>query len=129
MPLSRIAKVVVRFSPLTPEARSAREFLARISSGKARASNPQCEIVTSLRVAASTPTVSVTYTATKQTETIDTSSLTADRIFERMQSITDELDSSETLSKIGGTSSKLSSMWDAARNDAGASRRSEPVQG
>jgi large subunit ribosomal protein L53 len=44
MQLKQIARIVVRFSPWEGDARSAREFLARITSASARASNPECKV-------------------------------------------------------------------------------------
>lgn len=42
--LAGISKIVVRFSPSSPLARPAREFLARVGCSKARATNPSCEV-------------------------------------------------------------------------------------
>lgn len=49
MHLKQISRIVVRFSPWTGEARSAREFLARVTSAPARASNPDCKVDTKIR--------------------------------------------------------------------------------
>lgn len=51
MNLEKITRVVVRFSPWTGNAASAREFLARACSRKAQTSNPNCEISSSIRCA------------------------------------------------------------------------------
>ncbi len=44
MKLKQISRILVQFSPWTGEARSAREFLARVTSAPARASNPDCKV-------------------------------------------------------------------------------------
>ena len=49
MQLKQIARVLVQFSPYTGTARSAREFLARVNSNAARASNPECLVQAQLR--------------------------------------------------------------------------------
>ena len=128
MPFSRLTKVIVKFSPFSQEARAAREFLARLSSGKARASNPQCDVVASLRLSAIAPSVTLVYAGNNQVHTFETTHMTADRMFERMKSLSDEMDSSEILSKLGGHSSRLTSVWDTGRNNAGNARKSEPAQ-
>lgn len=46
MQLKQISRILVQFSPWTGEARSAREFIARVTSDAARASNPECSVVT-----------------------------------------------------------------------------------
>jgi hypothetical protein len=127
--LAGISSLVVRFSPLQPGAKAAREFVARITAAKIRATNPQCEIVTKLRVAATAPSVIVTHAASKQTETIDISGLSADRIFERLRSLSDNGATSEIMKNFGGTGSTLSSDWDAGRNNAGTSTRQMIVPG
>ena len=42
--LAGLSKIVVRFSPASPLARPAREFLARVGCSKARATTPSCEV-------------------------------------------------------------------------------------
>lgn len=44
MKLKQISRILVQFSPWTGEARSAREFLARVTSAPAHASNPDCKV-------------------------------------------------------------------------------------
>jgi hypothetical protein len=47
---SQISRILVQFSPYTGQARSAREFLARVTSQPARQSNPDCEVQARVRV-------------------------------------------------------------------------------
>ena len=48
--LKQLQRVLVQFSPWSGEGRSAREFLSRLQSPKAQASNPDCKIETRIRV-------------------------------------------------------------------------------
>ena len=50
MVLKHLSKVVVQFSPLTGNSRSAREFLARVTSPSAKASNPDCGLDARVRI-------------------------------------------------------------------------------
>lgn len=49
MNLGQLSRVVVQFSPWTGNARSAREFLSRVTSRRATESNPSCEIKSFVR--------------------------------------------------------------------------------
>jgi hypothetical protein len=51
MQLQRISKILVQFSAWSAEAKSAREFLTRVSSANTRKSNPQCQVEAVLRSA------------------------------------------------------------------------------
>ena len=81
-----------------------------------------------MRVSPTSPSVTVVYAGSNQVHTFETTNMTADRMFERMRSLSNEMDSSEILSKLGGQSSRLTSVWDTGRNDAGSARKSEPAQ-
>jgi hypothetical protein len=49
MQLKNISRIVVQFSPFAENTSSVREFLARITSKRARESNPGCQVVTRVR--------------------------------------------------------------------------------
>lgn len=51
MQLKHISKILVQISPMGGHARSAREFLARATSRKSLATNPQCDIKHNVRCA------------------------------------------------------------------------------
>ena len=53
--LKQLQRVLVQFSPWTGEGRSAREFLSRLQTVKAQASNPDCKIESRIRVKGSNP--------------------------------------------------------------------------
>lgn len=105
MSLSRISSIAVQFSPWVAEARGARDFLARISSIRARKSNPDCKITNTIRLSGK-PTIKVQFT-NKKAETIDASDLSAPQIIERLQSLSNEMDSAETLQKVGVANVRL----------------------
>ncbi|KAK9825348.1 hypothetical protein WJX81_001064 [Elliptochloris bilobata] len=42
--LSKITRILINFVPWSGEARCAREFLSRVSGGKAVATNPECDV-------------------------------------------------------------------------------------
>ena len=121
--LSQLSKIVVRFSPWKPGSKAAREFLSRITAAKVKAANPQCEVLTELRTAVESPSITVTHAASKTTETIVISGLTVDRIIERLRNLSDEGGSTVVMAGFGGKGDKLSSTWDLGRNDAGTARR------
>lgn len=52
MQLKGLSRVLVQFSPWNGQARSAREFLARVTSGPAVATNPDCKVEYRLRCGA-----------------------------------------------------------------------------
>ena len=121
--LSQFSKIVVRFSPWQPGSKAAREFLSRITATKIKAANPQCEVLTDVRLAADSLSITVTHAASKKAETIVISGLTVDRIAERLRSLSDDGASTGLMAKVGGKGDKLSSTWDMGRNDAGTARR------
>jgi len=49
MQLKQISRILVQFSPYTGQARSAREFLARVTSAPAKATNPDCQVEAKVR--------------------------------------------------------------------------------
>lgn len=49
MQLKQISRVLVQFSPWQGSGRSAREFLARVTSKPAAASNPDCKVESRVR--------------------------------------------------------------------------------
>ena len=103
MSLARITRIAVRFSPWLTDCRSARDFLARITS--AQGTNPDCQITTQLRVSGR-PSVTVEY-SNKRSDTFDTSGLSAPQILARLRSLSDEMDTSDILSKVGVANTKL----------------------
>jgi len=88
--LAGLSKIVVRFSPSSPLARPAREFLARVGCSKARATNPGCEVRAELLdpyspSASSSPgTVEVVSSDKKTAVVIDTGGLSAEGIVQRV---------------------------------------------
>ncbi|KAM9340551.1 large ribosomal subunit protein mL53 [Symphorus nematophorus] len=59
--LKAVKKIAVKFSPFESNVRSTREFLAMVGSEKARATNMNCEVVTTVKHDKSEPVVDITY--------------------------------------------------------------------
>ena len=96
--LAGLSKIVVRFSPSSPLARPAREFLARVGCSKARATNPSCEVraeLTDDNGGASSPSTSGSagagtvevLSSDKTSATIDASGLSAEGIVQRVLAV------------------------------------------
>uniref|UniRef100_A0A1A7Y2V8 Large ribosomal subunit protein mL53 n=2 Tax=Iconisemion striatum TaxID=60296 RepID=A0A1A7Y2V8_9TELE len=59
--LKAVKKIAVQFCPFESNVRSTREFLAVVGSEKTRATNMNCEVVTTVKHDKSEPVVDVTY--------------------------------------------------------------------
>lgn len=121
MPLSRVAKIVVQFSPLSPGGRSVREFLNRITTRKAAASNPDCEVLTRVRVKGDA-FCRIEYKNGLSDE-FETAKLKAEDIFERMKHAAEEMDTKEVMKKAGLDTSGLRSQWSGVKSFAGKAQR------
>ncbi|KAL4439865.1 hypothetical protein ABPG75_002866 [Micractinium tetrahymenae] len=109
MQLKQISRILVQFSPYTGQARSAREFLARVTSRPAQATNPDCQVLARVRVKGE-PFVEIEFD-NKQVARIETGGLTIQQILEQVQSRTEEIDTMQKLKDAGFGSSKLESSW------------------
>lgn len=118
--LSRISKLVVRFAPLKPESRSAKEFLARVQAPKAVASNPDCQVEAQLTIKGP-PTIHIEF-SNKQQDTIETLGLNADQIFQRIKDRSQVLEAADILKKAGITGAKLEVAPESA-HATGTSKR------
>ncbi|KAL6785428.1 hypothetical protein F751_6074 [Auxenochlorella protothecoides] len=114
MQLKHIAKVFVQLSPLSGEARSAREFLARATSRKALESNPACEVSQAIRLNGEN-FVEVTY-ASKQVVRISTKDLKIDDIMSRINGVAEDMDMQERLKAAGLDGQKVISTWNSGGN-------------
>lgn len=117
MSLSRVSKIVVQFSPLSPDGRSVREFLVRISSGKAAASNPDCEVLTRI-MRKGQPFCRIEY-KDGRTDHFETADMKAEEIFERMKQAAEEMETQETMKKAGLDTAALTSEWGGSSSFAG----------
>lgn len=99
MVLKQLSRVVVQFSPWSRDGKSAREFLSRIQAVKAQASNPDCKIVSRVRVEGE-PYVEVVY-SNNITERIQTKGLTVQRIMDTIGSKTQEMEAHDRLQAAG----------------------------
>eukprot|EP00887_Chlorella_sp_A99_P000468 scaffold17.g468.t1 len=112
MQLKQISRVLVQFSPLQGNARSAREFLARVTSKPAAASNPDCTVETRVRVKGE-PFVEVQY-ENKQVERIATAHLTISQVIEQVMSRAEEMETGQKLKGAGLQNDKIASGWGGA---------------
>ena len=119
MSLARISRVLLRFHWKDNDSRGVREFWARITSGKLRATNPDCKIDTRVLIHGP-PSVGIEY-SNKNTTVFNAAGLTAPQILERLQQLADQTETAEVLQKIGVADAQLESSWDMTQNAAGAS--------
>ncbi|XP_038581136.1 39S ribosomal protein L53, mitochondrial [Micropterus salmoides] len=59
--LKAVKRIAVQFSPFESNVRSTREFLAKVGSEKARATNMNCEVISVVKHDKSEPVVDITY--------------------------------------------------------------------
>lgn len=119
--LSRISKLTIEFSPLKPNSRSAKEFLARATTAKAAASNPECEV--DVRLAdGGDPYVEVVFT-NKLSDKVMVGNLTAPQIIEKIQERSQSMESDEILKKVGINKAKLEVASGAERFQTGVQTR------
>ncbi|XP_044026653.1 39S ribosomal protein L53, mitochondrial [Siniperca chuatsi] len=59
--LKAVKKISVQFCPFESNVRSTREFLAKVGSEKARATNMNCEVISMVKHDKSEPVVDITY--------------------------------------------------------------------
>ncbi|KAJ8273287.1 hypothetical protein GJAV_G00099820 [Gymnothorax javanicus] len=59
--LKAVKKIVVQFCPFESNVRSAREFLTRVGSEKARSTNLNCEVTTLVKHDRSEPTIDIIF--------------------------------------------------------------------
>ncbi|KAM6958891.1 large ribosomal subunit protein mL53 [Aplochiton taeniatus] len=59
--LKTVKKIVVQFCPFESNVRSTREFLVMVGSEKARSTNMNCEVITTVKHDQSEPQVDITF--------------------------------------------------------------------
>ncbi|XP_020508021.1 39S ribosomal protein L53, mitochondrial [Labrus bergylta] len=59
--LKTVKKIAIQFSAFESNVRSTREFLAKVGSEKARATNINCEVISTVKHDKSEPVVDITY--------------------------------------------------------------------
>ncbi|KAM7373214.1 hypothetical protein PAMP_008085 [Pampus punctatissimus] len=59
--LKTVKKIAVQFCPFESNVRSTREFLAMVASEKVRATNMNCEVISTVKHDKSEPVVDITY--------------------------------------------------------------------
>lgn len=108
MPLGKVAKVVVQFSPWS-ESRAIREFLSRITSKRTHACNPDCKIEFRLRTKGAAK-VLIEY-SDKQRTLISPAGLTAGEIIDKITSRSQDEANRGLLKKTGLEGTRLETHW------------------
>ncbi|KAK3245321.1 hypothetical protein CYMTET_22727 [Cymbomonas tetramitiformis] len=100
MVLSALSKVRVQFRAADPRNAAVREFLFRITTPKAIASNPKCEVIPKVRIDRQPPVVELTF-LNGQVEVLDCSKLRVTDILERINAVNQKI-TIQTLLKNAG---------------------------
>ena len=106
MPLRHLKRVRVQFNPLDPRCTAAREFLSRLTSPKAIASNPECSIEPRVRDDDALPVVAVEF-ASGQKDQFNVHRMTVDDIARRIKNVSDQLAVEQALGDAGRTFSEM----------------------
>lgn len=110
MNLKNLTKLKFRFAPLETNCGSIREFLSRCTTAKAKASNLECEVDVKIR-ARGDPSVEVVF-AGGASEKIETKDMKVGEILERIERITEEMETRNVLREAGSKEGeKLQSDW------------------
>lgn len=119
--LEKLAKVTIKFAPRLNISCSAREFLARVKTPRALASNPNCKIEVIIRHRASPdPYVELEYLNGKK-DKIFTSELVVNQIMDRIRERSETLEARDMLTKAGLTKAKFE-VTPQTQSNAGKSR-------
>eukprot|EP00898_Chlorokybus_atmophyticus_P007916 jgi/Chlat1/8125/Chrsp75S07559 len=105
--LKHVTKVRLEFAAYDTRSRSAREFLSQITSRKAKAANPEREVVTHLRTTEPTPPVAILTYSDGTQQTIETGSTSCQEIMRQVRDQCEEMEMREVLSEAGGSIGKL----------------------
>lgn len=110
MNLKNLARLNFRFAPLEGNCKSIREFLSRCTTAKATASNTECQVDVKVR-ARGDPSVEVVF-AGGASEKIKTKDMKVSEILERIERITEEMETRSILKEAGQKEGeKLQSDW------------------
>jgi large subunit ribosomal protein L53 len=106
MPLRHLKRVRVQFNPLDPRCTAAREFLSRLTSAKAIASNPECSIEPRVRNDDAPPVVGVEF-ASGQKDQFNVHRMTVNDIERRIKNVSDQLAVEQALGDAGRKFSEM----------------------
>ena len=102
MLLKNLKKVHVQFNPMDARATAAREFLNRIYSPKAKASNPECDVSHKIRTDDAPPVVAIEFESGRK-EQFNIHRLKVEGIVKKIKYIADDIET-KTLLKAAGIS-------------------------
>ncbi|CEF96696.1 Thioredoxin-like fold [Ostreococcus tauri] len=100
MPLRHLKRVRVQFNPLDKRCVAAREFLARVTSPAALASNPECSVEPRVRDDDAPPVVAVEFTSGTKDQ-FNVHRMTVDDISGRIKRVSDQMATRQALSEAG----------------------------
>ena len=123
--LSKVARIIIQFSPTSESSRVARELYSRVGAAKARKSNPECVVEAKLRLAGD-PLVFVEY-SNKTRETIRAKGLNALEIIRKIREHSQEADTKEMLNKAGLEGTQLQSNWGSAQEHNPGTTQKVPI--
>lgn len=119
--LSKISKLVIEFDPLKLSSKSAKELLARVSSPKATASNPDCQVEAVVKHQGPS-FIDVEFT-NKHRERIAASKYTAQQLIQRIEERSQVLEAEEVLQKASMGDLRLEVGSGSDTHKVGISRR------
>lgn len=100
MPLRQLARVRIQFNPFDPRSTAVREFLARCSSARARASNPDCVVEYKIRNDKAPPVVAVEFVNGVKDQ-FNCHKFTVNDINARIDSVSKEMETKALLQDAG----------------------------
>lgn len=106
MPLRHLKRVRVQFNPLDPRCTAAREFLSRVTSSTASASNPECSVEPRVRSDDAPPVVAVEF-ANGAVDQFNVHRMTVEDISKRISSVSEQMAVKSSLQDAGLAFDKL----------------------
>ena len=100
MPLRHLKRVRVQFNPFDSRTTAAREFLARITTSKATASNPECTVEPRVRNDDAPPVIFVEF-ANGVKDQFNVHRMTVNQINERIDTVSKQMETKQSLVDAG----------------------------
>jgi large subunit ribosomal protein L53 len=106
MPLRHLKRVRVQFNPFDPRCTAAREFISRITTPKAFASNPDCSVEPRVRNDDAPPVVAVEFSNGK-VDQFNVHRMNVEEIVGRIRSVSEQMAVRTSLKEAGLDFDKL----------------------
>jgi large subunit ribosomal protein L53 len=100
MPLRHLKRIRVQFNPFDSRTTAAREFLARVTSPRAKASNPECAVEPRVRNDDAPPVVFVEFTNGAKDQ-FNVHRMTVKQINDRIDTVSKQLETKQSLKDAG----------------------------